>query len=59
MWEECEQVMGEAWHANGNNEVGLTSVREKIKHYGSDLMAWGTSKADLNDEEIKKIPEAT
>ena len=55
MWEECEQVVGEAWHAIGNNEVGLASVREKIKHYGSNLMAWGTSKADPNDEEIKKF----
>ena len=55
MWEDCEQVVGEAWHANGNNEVGLATVREKIKHYGLDLMAWGTSKANPNDEEIKKF----
>ena len=55
MWEECEEVVSEAWHANGNNEVGLVSVREKIKHCGSDLMAWGISKADQNNEEIKKL----
>ena len=55
MWEECEAVMSEAWHANGNNEVGFASVREKIQSCDSELMAWGTSKADPNDEEIKKF----
>ena len=55
MWEECEVVVSEAWHANGNNEVGLASVREKIQSCDSELMAWGTSKADPNDEEIKKF----
>ena len=47
-------MVSETWHANGNNEEGLVSVREKIKHCGSDLMEWGISKADLIDEEIKK-----
>ena len=51
MWE----VVSEAWHANGNNEVGLVSVREKIKHCGLDLIAWGISKADQNNEETKKL----
>ena len=48
-------MVSEAWHANGNNKEGLVSVREKIKHCGSNLMEWGISKADLNDEETKKI----
>ena len=55
MQEEGEKVVSEAWHANGNNKEGLVSVREKIKHCGSNLMEWGISKADLNDEETKKI----
>ena len=55
MWEECEQVVGEVWHANGKNEVGLAFIREKIKQCGSDLMTWETSKADPNAEEIKKF----
>ena len=35
--------------------TGLGETMEKIKSYGVDLLAWGSSKTAPNTDEIKKL----
>ena len=55
MWEDCEDVIKEAWNRVGVEESGLDSVKEKIRCCGDELLAWGSAKIDPNVEEIKSL----
>ena len=55
LWDECEEVIKEAWAKGGEGETGLTLAKEKIKVYGTELLAWGSSKTNPDTEEIKRL----
>ena len=55
MWEDCEDVIKEAWNWVGVEETSLDSVKEKLRCSGDELLAWGSAKTDPNVEEIKSL----
>ncbi|XP_023873332.2 uncharacterized protein LOC111985918 [Quercus suber] len=55
MWDECEEVVTDSWVHSGGGVTGLGATVEKIKSYGADLLAWGSSKTAPNTEEIKRL----
>lgn len=55
MWEDCEDVIKEAWNRAGVEEASLDLVKEKIRCCGDELLAWGSTKTDPNVEEIKSL----
>ena len=55
LWEDCEDVVKGAWNADGNGVHGLAMIKEKIDACGEVLKAWGSSKTNLNTEEIKEL----
>nr|XP_023871124.1 uncharacterized protein LOC111983700 [Quercus suber]XP_023871125.1 uncharacterized protein LOC111983701 [Quercus suber] len=55
MWEDCGEVVKDAWDMVGGGELGLASIKEKIKFCGEKLQAWGSSKSELNEVAIKTL----
>ena len=48
-------MIKEAWAKGGEGETSLTLAKEKIKVYGTELLAWGSSKTNPDTEEIKRL----
>ena len=55
LWEDCGEVVKDAWDMVGGGEPGLASIKEKIKFCGEELQAWGSSKSEPNDVAIKTL----
>ena len=55
LWDECEEVIKKAWAKDGEGETALTLAKEKIKVYGTELLAWGSSKTNPDTKEIKRL----
>ena len=55
LWEDCKDVIHEAWNREGGTESGLARVKEKIASCGADLHAWGSSRTHPNTEKIKRL----
>ena len=53
--EGCEDVVKDAWSANGNDVHGLAMIKKKIESCGEVLRAWGSSKTKPNTEAIKQF----
>jgi len=53
LWEECEGVVMESWSNSGGGVVDLRDTTDKIRSYGTELLAWGSSKTTLETKEIK------
>ena len=48
-------MVKDAWDMLGGGEAGLASIKEKIKFYGEELQAWGSSKSEPNETAIKTL----
>ena len=57
LWDDCEEVIKEAWAKGGEGATGLTLAKEKIKVCGAELLAWGSSKTNPDTEEIKHLQQ--
>lgn len=55
LWEEYEDIFLEAWTMKDNGVHELALLKQKIQICGEQLRAWGSSKANPNNEEIKKL----
>ena len=55
LWEDCGAVVKDAWEmvVEGGGELGLASIKEKIKFCGDELQAWGSSKSEPNKAAMK------
>ncbi|XP_075658969.1 uncharacterized protein LOC142628819 [Castanea sativa] len=53
LWEEYENIFREALPVEDNGMCGLALLKQKIQICGEQLRAWGSSKANPNNEEIK------
>ena len=57
LWEECEQVVREAWAAGENDGHGLDLIQQKIKMCSEELRAQGLPKTNLNTQEMKQLQQ--
>ena len=55
MWDDCEGVVMDSWVNSGGEVGGLSTMVDKIKGCGADLMAWGSAKIAPATEEIKLL----
>ena len=55
LWEDCEDVVKEAWSMEHNDGHRLAMVQQKIWCCSDQLNAWGVCKARPNNEEIKQL----
>ncbi|KAL0004681.1 hypothetical protein SO802_012242 [Lithocarpus litseifolius] len=55
LWEDCGDVVKDAWDMAGRGELGLASIKEKIKFCGAELKAWGSSKLEPNEAAMKTL----
>ena len=55
LWDDCEEVVTEAWAKGGGDSSGLKGVRDCIQTCGAELYAWGSSKTKPETEEIKRL----
>lgn len=55
LWDEYEAVVEEAWCKGGILPNVLKTTKQKIKAYGVDLLAWGSTKTHPANEEIKQL----
>ena len=53
--EDCEDVVKDAWNADGNDVHRLAMIKEKIEACGEVWRAWGSSKRNPNTDEIKQF----
>lgn len=53
LWEDCENVIHEAWNREGGVDSCLARVKDKIASCGADLHAWGSSKTHPDTEILK------
>ena len=53
--EDCEDVVKDAWNADGNDVHMLAMIKEKIEACGEVLRAWGSLKTNPNTDEIKQF----
>lgn len=56
MCDDYEKKVDEAWNARGE-EAGsaMARIKERILTCGEELLAWGSSRTDLEIEEIKRL----
>ena len=52
---DCEDVVKATWQRGGAESSGLGLVKQKVVACAMDLQAWGSSKTQLEAEEIKKL----
>lgn len=55
LWEDCEEVIHEAWTKEAKVDSGLARIKERIARCGEDLHAWGSTRTHPNVEKIKKL----
>ena len=55
LWDDCEEVVLEAWTKRRQGNPGLKGVRDRIQGCGDDLHAWGSSKTKPKTKEIKRL----
>ncbi|KAL0010846.1 hypothetical protein SO802_005954 [Lithocarpus litseifolius] len=55
LWEDCGDVVKEAWELVGGADSGLASIKEKIKFCGEKLKTWGSSKLEPNEAAMKVL----
>ncbi|KAK9988414.1 hypothetical protein SO802_028653 [Lithocarpus litseifolius] len=55
LWEDCGDVVKEAWEMVGGGDSGLASIKEKIKFCGEKLKTWGSSKLEPNEAAMKVL----
>ncbi|XP_050257533.1 uncharacterized protein LOC126702755 [Quercus robur] len=55
LWEECEEVIKEAWEQSLESSSALEAIRQKIKTCGDELQAWGSSRTHPDAKEIKQL----
>jgi len=55
LWEDCEQVIHDAWNKEARANSGLTRIKERIAMCGVDLHAWGSTRTHPNVEKIKRL----
>ena len=55
LWEDCEKTILEAWQNAKGANTGLKRAKDKISKCGEELVAWGSTKTQLEVEEIKKL----
>ena len=55
LWDDCEEVVLEAWTKRGYGSSGLSGLRDQIQICGADLYACGSSKSKPEIEEIKRL----
>ena len=55
LWDNCEEVVIEAWVKGGGDSSSLRGVRDCIQTCGAELYAWGSSKTKLETKEIKRL----
>ena len=55
LWDDCTQVVQDAWENCEGGETTLEMVRLKINGCSLDLRAWGASKTHPGTEEIKAL----
>ncbi|XP_023925276.1 uncharacterized protein LOC112036673 [Quercus suber] len=53
--DECERVIKTAWETDSANVSDLGLAKQKIATCATELQAWGSSKAQPDSEEIKKL----
>ncbi|XP_075650022.1 uncharacterized protein LOC142620549 [Castanea sativa] len=55
LWEECEEVMLDAWATGEIEGHRLEMIQHKIKTCSEVLRAWGSAKTYPNTDEIKQL----
>ena len=55
MWDDCGEVVAEAWTKGRVGSSSLETTMEKIRISGAELLAWGSSKTRPETEEIKRL----
>ena len=55
LWDDCEEVVTEAWAKGDGDSSGLRGVRDCIQTCGPKLYAWGSSKTKPKTEEIRRL----
>ena len=55
LWDDCEEVVTEAWAKGGGDNLSLRGVRDCIQTCRTELYAWGSSKTKPETEEIKRL----
>ena len=55
LWEECDEVVSEAWVSSEVDGHGLEQVQYKIKKCSEVLSAWGSTKTNPKTKEIKQF----
>ena len=55
LWDDCEVVVEEAWSRGGILPNALKIAKQKINACGVDLLAWGSTKTHMANEDIKQL----
>ncbi|XP_075637004.1 uncharacterized protein LOC142609317 [Castanea sativa] len=55
LWDDCEDVVREAWSTHGDATSALCDVKEKITWCGADLYAWGAARMTPEMERMKVL----
>ena len=57
MRDECEEVVMDSWVNSSGDATSLCATVDKIKSYGVELLAWGSSKTAPNTDEKKHLTQ--
>lgn len=55
LWDDCEDVVHEAWSTHRDATLALCDVKKKITQCGADLYTWGATKTTPETERIKVL----
>ena len=55
LWEECEEVVQDAWNRLDGGNTGLTKIKDRIASCGRDLHAWGSIRTHPDKDKIKQL----
>ena len=55
LFDDCEEVIKDAWERSGAEATGLGVVKQKVAACALDLQAWGSSKVQPEAKEIKRL----
>ena len=53
LWEDCEEVVQDAWNRLDGGHTGLTKIKDRIASCGRDLHAWGSIRTHPDKDKIK------